>query len=74
MPARKPDLTDLMGLAEVAAATQVSKRTALDYTRREDFPAPLARLAAGPVWSGQDVRRWAGATLPLQGGRPRKLP
>lgn len=31
-------------------------------TRHDDFPAPLAKLRMGFVWSWTDVERWAKAT------------
>jgi hypothetical protein len=67
MPAPK-----LAGLAEVAQLLGVSKRTALTYTGRSDFPKPLERLASGPIWSTPDVLKWGKATLPLPPGRPSK--
>jgi predicted DNA-binding transcriptional regulator AlpA len=60
----------LAGLAEIAELFGVSKVTALKYARREDFPAPLDRLASGPVWRRADVEGWGKTHLPLQGGRP----
>jgi predicted DNA-binding transcriptional regulator AlpA len=63
---------ELAGLAEVAAICGVTKDTALKYARRSDFPKPLDRLAAGPVWSRADVEAWAAKTLPLPTGRPPK--
>jgi predicted DNA-binding transcriptional regulator AlpA len=66
----KPD--ELAGLAEVAAICKVSKDTALKYARRPDFPAPLDRLASGPVWRRADIEAWAAKTLPLRTGRPPK--
>jgi predicted DNA-binding transcriptional regulator AlpA len=60
----------LAGLAEVAALLGVSKRTATRYTNRDDFPAPLARLAAGPIWLEDDVRKWQQTTV-VRRGRPR---
>jgi hypothetical protein len=61
---------DLAGLAEVAEMLRVTKRTALNYAKREDFPEPLDRLASGPVWRRVDVERWAKKRLPLTPGRP----
>ena len=58
----------LAGLAEVADALGVTKRTASRYTTRRDFPAPLQVLAAGPVWRLEDVRRWGREHLPLREG------
>ncbi len=60
----------LAGLAEVATICRVSKRTAVRYTSRADFPEPIGELAAGPVWCAADVERWAHEKLPLPKGRP----
>jgi predicted DNA-binding transcriptional regulator AlpA len=63
---------ELAGIAEVAEICGVPKRTAIRYSQRADFPEPLDRLAAGPVWRRVDVEAWAKRTLPLPTGRPRK--
>jgi predicted DNA-binding transcriptional regulator AlpA len=64
---------DMVGVSELAELLGVTKRTAIRYSQRPDFPAPLARLAAGPVWKRADVEKWAKMTLPLpRTGRPPK--
>jgi hypothetical protein len=63
---------DLLGVSEIAERLRVTPRTAARYVKRPDFPEPLRRLAAGPVWSAPDVDVWARETLPLKVGRPRK--
>jgi predicted DNA-binding transcriptional regulator AlpA len=55
--AQKPD--DLVGLAEVAAMLNITRTQARNWTRRPDFPEPLARLRATPVWRADDVKAWA---------------
>ena len=60
----------LVGLAEVARLLGVTKRTATDYTKRDDFPAPVQRLAATPIWKRAEVTAWAADKLPLTRGRP----
>ena len=62
---------ELAGLAEIAAMLSVTKRTAWNYTRRDDFPDPIDRLASGPVWRRVDVEDWAAEHLPLPPGRPK---
>jgi predicted DNA-binding transcriptional regulator AlpA len=62
----------VVGLSEVAEMLDVNKHTAKRYVAREDFPAPIASLAMGPVWRRNAVERWATKTLPLPQGRPPK--
>jgi hypothetical protein len=63
---------ELAGLHEVAEILGVPKRTAARYVLRDDFPEPLDRLAAGPVWRRVDVAQWGRDHLPLPSGRPAK--
>jgi predicted DNA-binding transcriptional regulator AlpA len=63
----------LLGFAEVAELLQVSRQTAARYISRDDFPAPVERLSATPVWKTADVERWAKQVRSkLQPGRPKK--
>lgn len=48
-----------MGTAEVAKLLGVSRQRVNQLSHREDFPEPLARLAATPVWRTSDIERWA---------------
>lgn len=50
--------SDLAGLAEVADATGRGKTELSNRARRGDFPAPVVRLACGPVYSRSDVERY----------------
>ena len=60
----------LAGLAETAEILGVTKRTALGYSKRDDFPEPLARLASGPVWDADAVEAWGAEHGPFRRGRP----
>jgi predicted DNA-binding transcriptional regulator AlpA len=62
----------LVGLSEIAETFDRTKRTALRYTKRADFPQPVERLASGPVWHRAEVEEWAKSHLPLTSGRPRR--
>ncbi|RVX41126.1 hypothetical protein EDD27_3595 [Nonomuraea polychroma] len=57
---------------EIAAAVNqpLSRQRADQLTKRDDFPQPLADLAAGKIWSAAAVRRWL-ATWERKSGRPR---
>jgi predicted DNA-binding transcriptional regulator AlpA len=48
---------------------EVTKRTAWNYTQRDDFPQPVDRLASGPIWRRADVETWGTTYLPLPLGR-----
>jgi predicted DNA-binding transcriptional regulator AlpA len=65
-------LLELAGFSEVASICGVTKTTALRYVKRPDFPEPVGRVAAGPIWKASDVQEWAHQTLPLSVGRPKR--
>ena len=58
-PYSRPVSNHLMGLTEVAALLGVSRQRAHQLAKRDDFPEPTARLAAGLIWQAEDVERWA---------------
>jgi predicted DNA-binding transcriptional regulator AlpA len=49
---------ELVGFAEAAELLGTSTRQFLRWAKREDFPEPIARLRATPVWRRADVVRW----------------
>jgi predicted DNA-binding transcriptional regulator AlpA len=51
-----------MGTAEVAEFLGLSRGRVTQLAQGEDFPTPIARLAAGPVWESADIERWARET------------
>jgi predicted DNA-binding transcriptional regulator AlpA len=63
---------DLVGLGDIAEAYGVRKNSAWRWSRRDDFPAAVARVSGRiPVWRRTDVERWAAKNLPLAPGRRR---
>jgi len=66
-----PTFPDVAGVTEAAKMLGVSKQRLIQLTDRPDFPAPMVRLAAGPVWLRSSIeafeRRW-----PRKPGRPAK--
>jgi predicted DNA-binding transcriptional regulator AlpA len=66
----------LAGIAEVAQILGVEKHTAVRYSQRADFPPPLDRIAAGPVWNWSAIEEWKKKhpELPRGRGRPPKQP
>lgn len=53
---------DLVGVAEVADMLGVTRTRVSQLASVPGFPAPVARLAAGPVWDRKDVEAWAKET------------
>src|SRR5215207_5014425 len=56
---RLPVDNGLMGSSEIATLLGVSRQRVHQLAQREDFPVPVARLAAGPIWESADIERWA---------------
>lgn len=50
---------DIVGIAEIAELAGVKASAVVNWrVRRDDFPAPVAELRAGPVFSRPAVRKW----------------
>ncbi len=64
---------DVVGVSEAAALLGVSRQRLDQLTARDDFPEPMVRLAAGPIWLRWSIeaflRRW-----PRKPGRPARTP
>jgi hypothetical protein len=61
---------DLAGLYETAEMLQVSRSRISALRHRPDFPAPVAELAAGPVWVAREIEAFADR-WERQSGRPK---
>ena len=48
----------LMGSAEIGALFDISRQRVQQIIGQAGFPAPVAELAMGKVWSAEDVREW----------------
>ena len=48
----------LIGLAELTEMVNRPKTTVHAWTKRASFPAPVAELRSGPVWSCKQVNDW----------------
>lgn len=62
--ARKVDLEQLVGTAEIAARLNVGRTSVVhDWRRRyPDFPQPVLELRMGQLWLWPAVESWARAT------------
>lgn len=63
----------LAGLAEIAGLVGVSRQRAAQIAKIPDFPAPVDRLAMGPVWRESDVKTFL-ATPRKAGRKPKETP
>ena len=53
-----PSLPELVGVTEVAELLEVSRQRASALARAPGFPAPVATLRSGPVWTRPSVDRF----------------
>jgi hypothetical protein len=61
--ARRVEVDQLVGAAEIADRLGVAPRTVHDWGRRSlGFPAPVAKLKVALVWAWPDVEKWARKT------------
>lgn len=63
---------DLVGAAEVAELLGVQRQRVTQLQTRAGFPAPVAVLRAGPVWTRASLNRFA-AQWTRKPGRPAKI-
>jgi len=66
---REPE--SFLGVSEIAELLGVSRQRVAELRAREDFPWPVAELAAGPVWTLSSLTRFI-AGWPRRPGRPRR--
>jgi prophage regulatory protein len=69
MPERR---LELLGLHEIAEHYAISRQLAAKWTRRSDFPQPIAELAMGKVWDAGQVTAWAKKHDRKPGAGPRR--
>lgn len=50
---------DLVGTAEIADMLGVTNQRVHQLSETDDFPEPVAVLAAGRIWKRADVEAWA---------------
>jgi predicted DNA-binding transcriptional regulator AlpA len=62
----------LAGIKEIATYYDISPQLAYKWSRRHDFPAPLATLAQGNVWDLDEIERWGTRHGRTKGGGPRR--
>jgi len=54
---------ELVGAHEIAELLGISRQRVDAIARsHDDFPAPVAELAAGRIWKREEIVRWARAT------------
>jgi predicted DNA-binding transcriptional regulator AlpA len=60
----------LVGVAEAARMLHLSRPALVKRSKANDFPQPLARLAAGPVWARESIVAYAKARAQAYEERP----
>lgn len=66
----EPTYPELVGITEIATLLGTSRQRASELARSARFPAPLAELAAGPVWPRPTIARFVDE-WERKPGRPR---
>lgn len=58
------DVREIVGATEIAQRLGVARPQTVHVWRYryDDFPEPIAELAAGLVWAWSDVEKWARRT------------
>jgi hypothetical protein len=69
---KAPQPRDLVGSAEAALLLGVSRQRVGQLVERQDFPAPIARLSAGPVWTRVSIEAFGQSWTRKITGRPRR--
>lgn len=73
--AAHPGAAEHMGIAEISALLGVSRQRVGQLITRKDFPAPVSRLAAGPVFTAASVEMFKALWEPgRRTGRPAGKP
>lgn len=66
-----PGALELSGVAEIAELLGVSRQRVVQLIARDGFPAPIAELASGPVFTTPSIRAFKKRWEPhRRGGRP----
>ena len=68
----EPAFPQLVGVTETAEMLGISRQRLAVLRKRQDFPAPVVELAAGPIWRRRDLSTFAGGWQ-RSPGRPPKV-
>ena len=69
---REPIWPKVVGYAEIAAITGVSRQRAREFRKIDSFPDPVIETAQGPLYDEHAIREWA-ATRKTTAGRRKAL-
>lgn len=67
----EPAFPELVGMAELSALLGVTRQRIAVLRQRPEFPAPVAEIAATPIWRKSDLSTFAEGWQ-RRPGRPRK--
>jgi hypothetical protein len=65
----RPNFPELVGVTEIARTLEVSRQRASKLSKQHGFPAYVADLASGPVWTRPSLNYWI-ETWQRRPGRP----
>jgi hypothetical protein len=65
----QPAFPELVGVGEIAELLGVTRQRASEVQTRAGFPAPVARLKSGPVWTRASITRFVDGWI-RRPGRP----
>jgi len=66
----RPAFPELVGVGEIAELLGVTRQRASEVQTREGFPAPVARLKSGPVWTRASITTFVESWV-RRPGRPK---
>lgn len=67
----EPPFPELVGVTEITEMLGISRQRLAVLRKRPEFPAPVARLMAGPVWRARDLSTFAEGWQRRPGRPPR---
>lgn len=68
----RPAFPELLGVTELAEILKVTRQRAHTLASSPAFPDPIARLAAGPVWTKPSITHFL-ESWERKAGRPKKV-
>ncbi len=68
---KRPEPEHLVGAQEIAELLKVTRQRVHQLSRDNQFPRPVAELAAGQIWRREDIEQWRDKIRPTTQNDPR---